>query len=834
MKRSSVLMVVFVALLPFLLQAGECEKWNGSIESTVCGWQSTGILVDADQNIEIIPDPDGLLLIQWEQQSAIGGYRVSSTSCSWQDTGINFSVEDKVIIEASGEVIYGRNPQGIGPSKCGPDGSGQQVCADPDDDCCLAPGLPSHSLVGKIGLTGVPFLVGTHLELDAEVDGTLYLAMNEEVNCGGCADNEGSWSVTICTYQKSNFGPEGIPGTCDDLTNVCCLAPGLPSKALVGRIGSGEPFLIGSGFTEMAQESGILYLGINDPFNCGDECPDCPPNEGAWTVNVSVCDVAPCWIMDCEEGPIGWIPTGLWHYVDCAWWFADSASGTYGASASSMSLDDARVARSGSATSVTVKSGAGVYGDLTSPDISVRGDATATLTFNYRREVEFHTAASYDKTYVQVSYDQGLWETVWSRDSKEPSNFEPEQATVELAVPAGVTALRIRFVFDSVDDFLNNYRGWKVYAVSVCQGARVATPTFVPSPDDFDCSVDNTVNIRCSTRGAAIRYTVDGSIPTEDSRLYTGPISITKTTTIKAQAFKSGMQDSEVAEAMYTCGGSDPAECWSDDDTEEVEWSATGLWHPVSQADPQEMVWRFSDPQSDTYDVPGEISQGTLTSPAIDVSGWTAVVLEFFYRLEVEPHAPGGFDETYVEVQFDNGSWHEVWFMDCSVPSTDVLSEVSVSLASYMPVAGASELRIRFVFDSVDRFFNKFDGWILEDVLVCPESIVVSSSELGTLAAEDLLEVQLTAICRPNPVSDVNTTTFSVQGASPEEMHVQIYDVTGKLVYEDRIAGGELDWHTEGLDGDYLANGVYLFRIWALIEGQWRIVGNLEKVVILR
>lgn len=51
---------------------------------------------------------------------------------------------------------------------------------------------------------------------------------------------------------------------------------------------------------------------------------------------------------------------------------------------------------------------------------------------------------------------------------------------------------------------------------------------------------------------ATIRYTLDGNDPTEESDVYSAPISITETTTVKAIAVKDGCKNSEVAEATYT------------------------------------------------------------------------------------------------------------------------------------------------------------------------------------------------------------------------------------------------------------------------------------------
>ncbi|MDD7416561.1 MAG: chitobiase/beta-hexosaminidase C-terminal domain-containing protein, partial [Spirochaetales bacterium] len=67
------------------------------------------------------------------------------------------------------------------------------------------------------------------------------------------------------------------------------------------------------------------------------------------------------------------------------------------------------------------------------------------------------------------------------------------------------------------------------------------------------------VTITCSTEGAKIYYTTDGSDPTAESTEYTEAISVTEAVTVKAIAIKSGMNDSAVASASYTITVATPA-----------------------------------------------------------------------------------------------------------------------------------------------------------------------------------------------------------------------------------------------------------------------------------
>src|SRR5207249_4077305 len=96
-----------------------------------------------------------------------------------------------------------------------------------------------------------------------------------------------------------------------------------------------------------------------------------------------------------------------------------------------------------------------------------------------------------------------------------------------------------------------NYFGFTVaILINKTFAPRAATPTFSPAGGTFTGSV--TVSIGDATSGATIHYTIDGSIPTAASPVYTGPITLTQTTTIKAMATAAGMTDSAAATATYT------------------------------------------------------------------------------------------------------------------------------------------------------------------------------------------------------------------------------------------------------------------------------------------
>jgi hypothetical protein len=77
-----------------------------------------------------------------------------------------------------------------------------------------------------------------------------------------------------------------------------------------------------------------------------------------------------------------------------------------------------------------------------------------------------------------------------------------------------------------------------------------ATPVFSPVPGAYTSS--QTVTISDTTAGATIYYTTDGSQPTSASTVYSAPVTVSSTETVKAIAVATGFTDSQVTSAAYT------------------------------------------------------------------------------------------------------------------------------------------------------------------------------------------------------------------------------------------------------------------------------------------
>ena len=86
------------------------------------------------------------------------------------------------------------------------------------------------------------------------------------------------------------------------------------------------------------------------------------------------------------------------------------------------------------------------------------------------------------------------------------------------------------------------------------------TPTFSPAAGTYTSA--QSVTLSSATSGAAIYYTLDGSVPTTSSTLYSSAIAVGTPETVKAITHESGYSDSAVASAAYMInlpsGGTSP------------------------------------------------------------------------------------------------------------------------------------------------------------------------------------------------------------------------------------------------------------------------------------
>ena len=482
------------------------------------------------------------------------------------------------------------------------------------------------------------------------------------------------------------------------------------------------------------------------------------------------------------------------------------------------------------------------YGELTSPAIPVSGVSSVEVSFQYFRVVEYYPKGSYDKTYVQVSFDGGSWETIWSLDSTTPSEPGWKSAgPITISVPTGASTMRVRFAFDSVDHFYNNYLGWLVDNVRIMSAQPGVTrfnysnltvaPTAGPIPLRIT-AVATLTNIG-TTRGTEnVRFFVDGvERATRAVTLYPGSST---TVTFDYTFTDPGNYSVTIDNLPPVTVRAGMALFYEGFEAGALGWEFTNLWHISSdsgcfQCEKLSGAYAYYA-QGCNYNTRAR-TKGTLTSPVIDLQGAQFVQIRFDHFRHVEQYAGGDFDRTTLEISFDGGPWTTVWMRSSRHPSPEC---GTVTIGPFAVPSGATAMRLRFVFDSVDQYYNDFRGWAVDNVTVAPAS---SGQPLATFAIEpsgprSLAEL-ISVFNVPNPVRDVHTTTFVVRGVEAEKIRVEVYDLAGRLVWQGEGLGNELTWGTQDLTGLPLANGVYLWRVWVKVGEEW-VVSAIQKLVILR
>lgn len=121
-------------------------------------------------------------------------------------------------------------------------------------------------------------------------------------------------------------------------------------------------------------------------------------------------------------------------------------------------------------------------------------------------------------------------------------------STVSFELPENAQSVTVKFYMNTT----SNARLDNIVLKGTKQEASdgIATPTFSVNSGTYE--EPQNVEITCETEGTTIYYTLDGTEPTKESTKYTGAITVSETTTIKAIAYNAAGEASKVATATYT------------------------------------------------------------------------------------------------------------------------------------------------------------------------------------------------------------------------------------------------------------------------------------------
>lgn len=158
-----------------------------------------------------------------------------------------------------------------------------------------------------------------------------------------------------------------------------------------------------------------------------------------------------------------------------------------------------------------------------------------------------------------ISADISSWMPADILPGTAPSNNVQAELTIPTDLPAGTYTLKYGIYDQRTEELINLAHLGKDSAgrytlgnVEVVTGSEptLSTPQIIPNGGTFDGSVN--VSISTTEPGTIIRYTTDGTTPGTNSSIYTGPVSLTSSKTVKAKAYKTGYLSSLVSTASFT------------------------------------------------------------------------------------------------------------------------------------------------------------------------------------------------------------------------------------------------------------------------------------------
>ena len=235
-----------------------------------------------------------------------------------------------------------------------------------------------------------------------------------------------------------------------------------------------------------------------------------------------------------------------------------------GANATTSGGATSQTGLTGAMTTVTYTANTGYYfaefADITDNGITAKrtsstvvtasGTPTADATITVPDAVAIPT---YEVTYKIVN---GTWSDNSTTDKTETVQSGSKPASVPTGMKAAEGYTGGSWDKNPADTTITEAT---TFTYTFTEKQKVATPTFSPAAGTYTAA--QSVEISCTTDGAEIYYTTDGSNPSASSTAYSGAITVGETTTIKAIAVKEGMTDSSVASTTYTISeGPEPSE----------------------------------------------------------------------------------------------------------------------------------------------------------------------------------------------------------------------------------------------------------------------------------
>ena len=176
---------------------------------------------------------------------------------------------------------------------------------------------------------------------------------------------------------------------------------------------------------------------------------------------------------------------------------------------------------------------------------AVNGLSAGTLVINTATPV----AADFDITGLSQTYDGSQLTVSITPKAGKSSGAITILYDGSTTAPTAVGTYTVTFNVAAAGNY-TAANGLSAGTLEIVPEGQVATPGANPKGGGY--IVKQNVVLTTTTDTASIFYTLDGSAPTTESALYTAPIEINSTTTLKAIAIKEGMTESNALTEVYT------------------------------------------------------------------------------------------------------------------------------------------------------------------------------------------------------------------------------------------------------------------------------------------
>ncbi len=336
----------------------------------------------------------------------------------------------------------------------------------------------------------------------------------------------------------------------------------------------------------------------------------------------------------------------------------------------------------------------------------------------------------------------------------------------------------------------------------------VANPTFtvtgtIKSTDVYWNSAK--VSISSSTAGASIYYTLDGSEPTTSSTLYEGEITITTTTTIKAIAVKSGMNNSQISEKTITISAPATASL----PFTEIFDGNLGDFYPFSKTGDQ--IWIASSYSSGTY---------TKFAKMSGYSGGNKENEDWLISPEFTPASVSGITLTFASATNYNGPALQLKYSTnydgFSDPSTATWTDITGSAAwpaeassfawvesGNVSIAGATPVRFAFVYTSTTEAAATWEVAnvnVVNSAASATPTITVTEISVPEMSANvgktDTETITVSGVNLTDniilTISGANADQFSVSPSSIEPVSGTVTDASVTITYSPTVEGNHV------------------------------------------